>query len=140
MTHDSHKAAAEAEDAAVHNMRAGNIDLGQAWAIVSIMHRLSAQDHHFTIKPGDIKLITGSDPESMAQKLDANIYRTPKPRPVMPTAPGVYQDREGIPWYRTKVESDRPWMDLTHGHSEERWFTDEYAAQYAPFTRMEAVA
>lgn len=139
MAHDSRKEAAEAEDAAVHNMRAGNIELGKAWAILSIMHRLSAQDHHFIVKPGDIKLIPGGDPEAMARRIDAHFYTPPKP-PTMPTEPGVYQDREGIPWYRTKVESDRPWMDLTHGHSNDRWFTDQYASQYAPFTRMEAVA
>lgn len=130
------KEAAEASDAAVQNMRAGNRDLAQTWAVLSIMHRLSA-----------VATSAGSTEEARpylwdlnetAAHLNASLWNV-QPAPVLPTEPGVYQDRAGVPWYRTRVESSHPWMDLTHGHCEDRWFTDEYAAQYLPFTRMEAV-
>ncbi|WP_336698223.1 hypothetical protein [Curtobacterium sp. USHLN213] len=132
---NSFREAAESRDAAVQNMRAGNTDLAQTHALMAIMHLLSA-DH----EPKRVLLSSDkTDLDAVMARVNRSLWNV-QPAPIMPTAPGVYQDREGVPWYRTKVESDRPWMDLTHGHSEERWFTDEHAAQYAPFSRMEAIA
>lgn len=134
---NSLKEAAESRDAAVQNMRAGNADLAQTHALMAIMHLLSADHEPTRVLLADQNTRWSID--TVAARLDGRLWNV-QPAPAMPTAPGVYQDREGVPWYRTKVESERPWMDLTHGHSEERWFTDEHAAQYAPFTRMEAIA
>lgn len=132
---NSWKDAAESSDAAVQNMRAGNHTLAQTHAVVAIMHLLSAMN-----KPAEFTLNVKPDLFSLndaGARINASLWNVQPP--TLPTEPGIYQDRHGLPWWRTAVESDAPWMSITHGHCDDRWFTDQHAAQHAPFTRMEAV-
>lgn len=136
------KEAAESSDAAVQNMRAGNHALAQTHAVVAIMHLLSAMS-----KPAEFTFnveAVGKRNAAQIAEAAAEAFHWPLRKPTvnsnpLPTEPGIYQDRHGLPWWRTAVESDAPWMSITHGHCDDRWFTDEHAAQHAPFTRMEAV-
>ncbi|WP_146247799.1 hypothetical protein [Curtobacterium sp. MCSS17_006] len=111
---------AEAADAAEHNYRAGNQQTAQTHALMAILHFLTD--------------------EQPAPKYEIQFRKPTVHSHPMPTEPGMYQDREGIPWYHTKVESETPWMDVSRGHCEDRWFTAQHASQFAPFTRMEVVA
>lgn len=58
------------------------------------------------------------------------------PKPILPTEPGIYVDKDGDPWI-LKPEDDR---------YEQRWFLEGVcrmlteASKYAPFTRLETPA
>lgn len=126
----------EAVDAAEHNYRAGNHELAQTHALMAILHLLTDEQPVPTLQVRP----SFSIPVADVERAIARLANADTITPLLPTEQGVYEDRTGVPWWRTAVASDKPWMDLTHGHSDDRWFTNEYAAQYAPFTRMEAVA
>ena len=57
----------------------------------------------------------------------ATLYVEAKPKPVVPTEPGAYNDRNGTPWIRT---SGGAW---TNGH-DARHPTN--MAEFAPFVRL----
>jgi hypothetical protein len=139
VTTNSYELAVEARDAAEHNFTAGNHQNASTQALLAMMRLQFAQ-----AEPPVISLRVDPMP-SAAEVASAarSVFRLQEPTVTsdpLPVNPGVYQDSRGLPWWRSAVESDKPWLSITHGHSDERWFTEEEAAKHAPFTRMVAAA
>jgi hypothetical protein len=143
MTTNSYELAVEARDAAEHNFTAGNHQTASTQALLAMMRLQFAQAEPPRITVNVVPTAIDNAEAARIAHAAATTFQLRKPTvssAPLPVDPGVYQDSRGLPWWRSAVENDKPWLSITHGHSDERWFTEEEAAKHAPFTRMVAAA